>query len=567
MSRYVLHQVLFNFKALIKLKFIVPESLESRSNAHPPRKNNPFTPIFYALAVAAGVAIGYFFTFNPDFSPKTIAYHGKPQGNKINNLLDYIEMQYVDTVNRSQLENKTIMSMLKSLDPHSDFIPASNYSAVNEPLEGNFDGIGVEFNIINDTIRVITPIIGGPSEKLGIKAGDRIVKVNGKNVAGIKITNKMVFETLRGKSGTTVTVSVLRGNLKKPIDFTITRGKIPIYSIDVAYMVRPGIGFIKISRFAGTTYDEYLKAFNDLSRKGMKKLILDLRGNGGGFLKTAVELADEFLTDGMQIVYTEGKAHPKKVYKATSRGGFETNDLVVLIDEGSASASEIVAGALQDNDRATIVGRRSFGKGLVQDQVDLPDGSAVRLTIARYYTPTGRCIQKPYGNNLDDYFNEEYERYEHGELYTADSIKVDKTKQYRTPAGKIVYGGGGIVPDIFVSLDTMKFSPIVNKLYYAGTLNTFAFEYTDQNRSQFMERYKTASDFISKFKVGNNEISALKNYLEQKKANNLHITGNEAGFSLILKALIGRNLFDRDAYYPILYENDSAILKAVEVLK
>jgi carboxyl-terminal processing protease len=236
----------------------VPELTENQPGSPSPRKNNPFTPVFYALVMAAGVGIGYYFTFNPDFSPKTMAYHGKPQGNKINNLLDYIEMQYVDTVNRSQLENKTIMSMLKSLDPHSDFIPAADYSAINEPLEGNFDGIGVEFNIINDTIRVITPIIGGPSEKLGIKAGDRIVKVNGKNVAGIKITNKMVFEKLRGKSGTTVTVSVVRGNLKKPIDFNITRGKIPIYSIDVAYMIKPGIGFIKISRFAGTTYEEYL---------------------------------------------------------------------------------------------------------------------------------------------------------------------------------------------------------------------------------------------------------------------------------------------------------------------
>jgi carboxyl-terminal processing protease len=299
----------------------------------------------------------------------------------------------------------------------------------------------------------------------------------------------------------------------------------------------------------------------------MKKLVLDLRGNGGGFLKTAVELADEFLSDGMQIVYTEGKAHPKKVYKASSRGGFETSDLVVLIDEGSASASEIVAGALQDNDRATIIGRRSFGKGLVQDQVDLPDGSAVRLTIARYYTPTGRCIQKPYGNSLDDYYNEEFQRYEHGELYNADSIKVDKTKQYRTPSGKIVYGGGGIVPDIFVSLDTMKFSHTVNKLYYAGTLNSFAFEYTDQNRSQFLTKYKTAGDFISKFKVSQAEISALKTYLTQRKVNNINFNGSETGFSLILKALIGRNLFDKDAYYPILYENDTAILKAVEVLK
>lgn len=524
-------------------------------------------PLYFALVLAAGVGIGYYFTFNANFSGNSASFHSKTNGNKISNLLDYIELQYVDTVNREQLENKTILSMLKSLDPHSDFIPASDFSAVNEPLEGNFDGIGVEFNITDDTIRVVTPIIGGPSEKLGIKAGDKIIKVNGKNVAGTKITTKQVFEKLRGKSGSMVMVSVLRANIKKPIEFNIERGKIPIYSIDVAYMVKPDIGFIKISRFASTTYDEYIKAFNDLSKQGMKKLILDLRGNGGGFLKTAVELADEFLMNGLQIVYTEGKSHPKKIYNASSRGGFEKNGLVVLIDEGSASASEIVAGALQDNDRATIIGRRSFGKGLVQDQIDLPDGSAVRLTIARYYTPTGRCIQKPYNKSLDEYYNEEYERFEHGELYNADSIKVDKTKQYRTPAGKIVYGGGGIVPDIFVPLDTTKYGHSINKLYYSGVINTFAFEYTDVNRNTLKNAYKNANDFITKFTVGDKEINALKAYLVVKKVPAPNFNGNEKGFAQILKALIGRNLFDKDAYYPIMNQNDNAILKAVDVLK
>lgn len=524
-------------------------------------------PLYFALALAIGVGIGYFFTFSGDTPGKVVSPHSKSTGNKISNLLDYIELQYVDTINRSQLENKTILSMLKSLDPHSDYIPASDFEAVNEPLEGNFDGIGVEFNIIDDTIRVVTPIIGGPSEKLGVKAGDKIVKVNGKSVAGTKITTKQVFEKLRGKSGSLVTVSVLRANLKKPIDFAITRGKIPIYSIDVAYMVKPGIGFIKLSRFASTSYDEYLKAFNDLSKQGMKKLILDLRGNGGGFLKTAVELADEFLMDGLQIVYTEGKSHPKKVYNASSRGGFEKNGLVVLIDEGSASASEIVAGALQDNDRATIIGRRSFGKGLVQDQIDLPDGSAVRLTIARYYTPTGRCIQKPYDKSLDEYYNEEFERYEHGELYNADSIKVDKTKIYHTPAGKTVYGGGGIVPDIFIPLDTAKYSHSVNKLYYSGLLNTFAFEYTDLHRTSLLGTYPNATAFIQRYSVGEQEIKALKNYLVVKKFALPDFKGNEKGFSQILKALIGRNLFDKDAYYPILNQNDQAILKGVEVLE
>ncbi len=529
-------------------------------------KNKPFVPLYYALVLACGIIIGYFFTFNSNFPSSSASLEDKNSNNKINNLIEYINEQYVDTINRKQLENKTITSMLKSLDPHSDFIPAEELTAVNEPLEGNFDGIGVEFNIIEDTIRVVNPIIDGPSEKIGIKSGDKLIKVNGKTVAGIKITNKQVFEKLRGKSGSEVNVSLMRSGINKALDYKIIRGQIPIYSIDIAYIVKPTIGYIKISRFASTTYDEFIKAFNMLNKKGMTKMILDLRGNGGGFLNTAVSLADEFLINGLQIVYTQGKAHPKKIYSATSRGGFEKNKLVVLIDEGSASASEIVAGALQDNDRATIIGRRSFGKGLVQDQIDLPDGSAIRLTIARYYTPTGRCIQKPYNKTIDDYNNEEYDRYENGELYHADSIKTDKTKQYKTPEGKTVYGGGGIMPDIFIPLDTVKYNPLINKLFNYGVLNSFAFEYTDYNRVLFFKKYKTAPEFISNFKLGEPEIDAFKKYLITKKITNIFFTGKEKGFNQILKALIGRNLFDKDAYYPILNENDTAILKAVEVL-
>ena len=529
-------------------------------------KNKPFVPLYYALVLACGIIIGYFFTFNSNFTSSSASLEDKNSNNKINNLIEYINEQYVDTINRKQLENKTITSMLKSLDPHSDFIPAEELTAVNEPLEGNFDGIGVEFNIIEDTIRVVNPIIDGPSEKIGIKSGDKLIKVNGKTVAGIKITNKQVFEKLRGKSGSEVNVSLMRSGINKALDYKIIRGQIPIYSIDIAYIVKPTIGYIKISRFASTTYDEFIKAFNMLNKKGMTKMILDLRGNGGGFLNTAVSLADEFLINGLQIVYTQGKAHPKKIYSATSRGGFEKNKLVVLIDEGSASASEIVAGALQDNDRATIIGRRSFGKGLVQDQIDLPDGSAIRLTIARYYTPTGRCIQKPYNKTIDDYNNEEYDRYENGELYHADSIKTDKTKQYKTPEGKTVYGGGGIMPDIFIPLDTVKYNPLINKLFNYGVLNSFAFEYTDYNRVLFFKKYKTAQEFISNFKLGEPEIDAFKKYLITKKITNIFFTGKEKGFNQILKALIGRNLFDKDAYYPILNENDTAILKAVEVL-
>lgn len=536
---------------------------------HQPSKKtrSVFLPILLALCTATGILIGYYFSFKNPSTPSGFLPQAR-KTDKIGQLLDYIETQYVDTIRRDALENKTILALLKSLDPHSDYIPAQDYNTVNEPLEGAFEGIGVEFNIVNDTIRVISPIEGGPSEKAGIRAGDRIVRVNRKNLAGIGVTNKMVFDYLRGKSGTEVTVSILRHGSASLLEFKIQRGSIPIYSIDIAYMLNASVGYIKISRFAGTTYKEYLEAFNNLSAKGMKKLVLDLRGNGGGFLKAAVDIADEFLMDGMQIVYTEGRAHPKKVYKATGKGGFENQPLVVLIDEGSASASEIVAGALQDNDRATIIGRRSFGKGLVQDQVDLPDGSAVRLTIARYYTPTGRCIQKPYsGKSTEDYFGEEFDRLDHGELFSEDSIKVDKSQAFQTPGGRTVYGGGGIVPDLFVPVDTTKYSTLVNKLYYTGLLNSFAFDYADRNRQKFLQSYPRAEDFVKRFELSVAETQALKTYLDQKKEGSGKLIGNEAGLKVLLKAMIGRNLFDRGAYYPVLNQSDAAIQKALESLR
>lgn len=531
-------------------------------------KGNPLLPLYFSIVLVVGIFAGYFFSFeNTIISDNSMPGKSNPY-RKINNLLDYIEEQYVDSINKKQLVEKTVTSMLKSLDPHSDYIPAEDFKHVNESLQGNFEGIGIEFNIYGDTIRVITPIAGGPSEKLGIKAGDKIIKVDGKNVAGVKITNKEVFDKLRGEKGSVVVVTVLRSGVKKTIDFSITRDEIPLYSVDVSYMVKPGIGYIKVSRFASTTYDEYLKAFNDLSAKGMKKLILDLRGNPGGFLKAAVDIADEFLTNGLQIVYTQGRANPKKTYKASTHGSFENNPLVILIDEGSASASEIVAGAVQDNDRATIIGRRSFGKGLVQDQLDLPDGSAIRLTIARYYTPTGRCIQKPYDEGNEAYYNEEIERYNDGELVHADSSKLDKTKQYITPGGKIVYGGGGIMPDIFVPLDTAKYTPFVNRAFYAGVINTFAFEYGDKHRAELLKTF-SADKFVSNYTLNDNVMNEFFAFAKNKK-----VEGTEAEFEKsktnlkqLLKALIGRNLFDKDAYYPIINQTDNSIKKAVEVLE
>ncbi len=532
-----------------------------------PEKQNIFLPIILSLVLISGIWLGYF------LSVKIGSSNGKNQNQqtstneKINSLLEFIDYQYVDTINKSDLVEKTVTAMLQSLDPHSSYIPAAEFDVSNETLEGNFDGIGVEFNIIRDTIRVINPIEGGPSEKVGIRAGDKLIKVGVENLTGEKITNKKVFEALRGKSGTTVNVTILRNGVKNPMPFKITRAAIPLYSLDAAYMTSGDIGYIKINKFAATTYNEYLNAFNDLNKQGMKKLILDLRGNPGGYLNAAVDISDEFLTNGLQIVYTQGKANPKKTYRATQRGSFEKNNLVILIDEGSASASEIVAGAIQDNDRGLIVGRRSFGKGLVQDQMQLPDGSAIRLTVARYYTPTGRCIQKPYSDDKTDYYNEEFDRYQHGELLNADSIKLDKSKQYKTPEGKIVYGGGGIMPDVFVPIDTTKSNPFLNKVFYAGLINTFAFEYADKNRIE-LKKYTNSKTFINQFKITTAIFDEFYEYCKKQsiELGSLNKLQSNVALEPYLKALIGKNAFDKDAYYPIINKNDKCIIKAIEEL-
>jgi carboxyl-terminal processing protease len=532
-----------------------------------PVKQNLFLPLILSLVLVSGIWLGYFLSIKIDSSNGKNQNQKTSTNEKINSLLEFIDYQYVDTINKSELVEKTVTAMLQSLDPHSSYIPAAEFDVSNESLEGNFDGIGVEFNIIRDTIRVINPIEGGPSEKVGIKAGDKLIKVGLENLTGKKITNKKVFETLRGKSGTSVQVTILRNGVKNPMPFKITRAAIPLYSLDAAYMTSGDIGYIKINKFAATTYNEYLKAFNDLNKQGMKKLILDLRGNPGGYLNAAVDISDEFLTNGLQIVYTQGKANPKKTYRATQRGSFEKNKLVILIDEGSASASEIVAGAIQDNDRGLIIGRRSFGKGLVQDQMQLPDGSAIRLTVARYYTPTGRCIQKPYSDDKTDYYNEEFDRYKHGELLNADSVKLDKSKQYKTPEGKIVYGGGGIMPDVFVPIDTTKSNPFLNNVFYAGLINTFAFEYADKNRSE-LKKYMNSKTFISQFKITNITFDEFYEYCKKQsiELGNLNKQQSNIALEPYLKALIGKNAFDKDAYFPIINKNDKCIIKAIEEL-
>ncbi len=522
-----------------------------------------FLPIIFGILIATGIFIGS----QLNFSANRINFlqPQKKSSDKLNNVLNFIEQEYVDTINKKSLVEKAIVSMLQNLDPHSVYLTPQEVKEMREPLEGNFEGIGIEFNIIKDTIRVISAIAGGPSEQLGIQAGDKIVKIEGKNAAGIKIKNKDVLGKLRGKGGTKVNVTIMRG--KKFIDYTITRDKIPIYSVDAGYMLNKKTGYIKVSRFAETTYEEFLEKASHLRSQEMENLILDLRGNGGGLLSTAVKICDEFLEKGKVIVYTEGKSHPKETIYSTDKGILTDTKLIVLIDESSASASEIVAGAIQDNDRGTIVGRRSFGKGLVQRETMFADSSAIRLTVARYCTPTGRCIQKPYGKDLEDYYSEEYNRYQQGELMHADSIHQKDTLRYKTPNGKFVYGGGGITPDIFVPLDTIGRTPYLNELFVKGAFNQFSFDYADKNRKKLSAM--DAKTFQSTFSIDENLFSEFISYSEKLgvKTNSREKEISKALIKNFLKASIARQIWGNDGFYPILNEEDKVIVKALGLFK
>lgn len=489
---------------------------------------------------------------------------------KIQRTLDIINLFYVDSVNNDKLAEAAIVEMLKTLDPHSTYISKDEVKEMNEPLEGNFEGVGIQFNIFNDTILVVNPIPGGPSEKLGIRAGDRIIKIDGKDVAGVGIKNNEVFKQLRGKKGTIVNVSILRRNEKNLIDFSITRDKIPIYSLDAAYMVDKEIGYIKLNRFAATTMEEFKKAIKDLKAKGMKDLILDLAGNGGGYLNAAVDLADEFLDDKKMIVYTQGLTSPRTDYKATDKGDWETGRLVVLVDEGSASASEIVSGAVQDWDRGLIVGRRTFGKGLVQRPFNLNDGSMIRLTVARYYTPSGRLIQKPYEKGFDDYSKEIIKRYNNGELTNSDSIHFPDSLKYKTNLSKrTVYGGGGIMPDIFIPLDTNAFTKYYKQLMQKGIIYRFNLQYMDKEREALKNKFKTFDDFKTNFEVSQPMIDSVAAMAKKEK---IEFTDEEKVKSdkdvkLMIKALLARDIWDNSQYFEIINPSRDDYMKAIQALK
>ena len=488
---------------------------------------------------------------------------------KFGTLMRYIGQLYVDSVSVEELTERAMVKMLEDLDPHSVYFSAEELKEADEPLNGNFDGIGVQFNIFKDTIMVVSPISGGPSERLGIRAGDRIVEVNGENTAGIGITNRDVMKLLKGPKGTVVQVGIKREGEPELLTFDITRDKIPIYSIDAAHMVDKKIGYIKVSRFAKTTMDEFRDAILSLQDQGMKDLILDLQGNGGGMLRTAIAMSDEFLSEDKLIVYTEGRAFEREDTFAQYKGLFEKGRLVVLIDEASASASEIVSGAVQDWDRGLVVGRRSFGKGLVQRPMRLPDGSAVRLTVQKYYTPAGRCIQKPYDDGVEAYRKEKFERFEKGEFMTLDSLDLPDSLMHKTRIlEREVYGGGGILPDLFVPLDTTFNSPTFSRILRKGLCSKYALAQVDANRTAWETRASSEDDFVANMTFNDDELAAFKDYVAQE---GIDIDDEEwrrslPAIALRLKAFFGRNIYESKTFYRVIGGLNEALQEAIRVL-
>ncbi len=485
--------------------------------------------------------------------------------------IQYLSGNYVDTINVNKLVDDAIIDILEQLDPHSIYISKEDVQAMNEPLEGNFEGIGVEFNILNDTLMVVNPISGGPSERVGIKAGDRIVAIDGKSITNIGLKIPDVHKLLRGPKGTKVNVRILRKGVDSLLDFTIVRDKIPIFSIDASYMAQPGVGYIKINRFSATTEQEFLEAMDKLEKQKMRDLIIDLRNNGGGLLNAAYELASYLFEPGKLIVYTEGRNSPRTDYYSHFRGRkVFKGRLIVITDEGSASASEILAGAIQDWDRGIIVGRRTFGKGLVQNQLPLPDGSMIRLTVAKYYTPTGRAIQRPYNHgNTREYYTDLEKRYYSGELFNKDSIHFPDSLRYTTLIRKkTVYGGGGIMPDVFVPLDTMYYTEYYGKLVRSGLINQFAISWVDANRETLKKQYPKFEKFNKEFQVNQAIIDELLNLAATK-----NIPRDEAGLKtsadelrIQLKGLIAQSLFGPGYYYEVTNTRNETFLKSLQIL-
>jgi carboxyl-terminal processing protease len=548
------------------------------------RKNRFILPLVFSFILIIGILIGNWYGANLYKSGSTgntlinlkssqlkdgdLSFSLLPRTNKINSILSYIENEYVDTVDLGKLTEAAIPEMISKLDPHSIYIPARDLQRFNEPLMGNFSGIGIQFNMIEDTVAVVNTIPNGPSEIVGIMAGDRIVEVDDTLIAGLNLSTDQVIRKLKGKKGSIVRVGVIRRGEKEMLEFEIVRDDIPLYSVDVSYMISDSVGYMKISNFSQTTYREFIEGVEELHAEGMKKFIVDLRGNGGGVMDAATNIADQFLEENKLIVYTQGKNRPRYDIFSTSKGVCKDDEVIILIDEFSASASEILAGAIQDNDRGTIVGRRSFGKGLVQEQIEFRDGSALRLTIARYYTPTGRSIQKPYDLGDEHYYEDLHERFTNGELENPDSIHFADSLKFLTPGGKVVYGGGGIMPDVFVPLDTTGISTYFTRLRSMGLIYRFAFDYTDKYR-QKMENFSSSLEIENYLDNKTRYFQDFLSYAESKGVKKVpaDIPVSEEIIRTQIKAYIARNLIDNKGYYPIIMDIDNTLLKALEILK
>lgn len=529
------------------------------------RSSLRFTPIIIAISVVAGILIGTFYAKH--FAGNRLGIING-SSNKLNALLRIVDDQYVDTVNMADLVEKAMPQILAELDPHSTYIPAQNLEEVNSELEGSFSGIGIQFTIQNDTIHVNAVIQGGPSEKVGLMAGDRIVTVDDSLFVGKKLNNELAMRTLKGPKGSQVKIGVKRLGEKNLLDFTITRGDIPQNTVDAAYMLNDDIGYVKVSKFGRTSHIELLNALAQLNHNKCKGLIIDLRGNTGGYMEAAIRMVNEFLPEGKLIVYTQGRKYPRTEEFANGTGSCQKLPLVVLIDEGSASASEIFTGAIQDNDRGTIVGRRSFGKGLVQQPIDFSDGSAIRLTIARYYTPSGRSIQRPYQSGKDrNYELDLYNRFEHGEFFSRDSIKQNENERFSTSLGRTVYGGGGIMPDVFVPQDTAGISTYLSTVINRGLTLQYTFQYTDSNRKKLSE-FETEEDLLNYLRH-QGLVEQFVRFAEKKgvKRRNILI---QKSHKLLEKNIYGNiiyNMLGLEAYMKYFNKTDATVNKGIELLE
>ena len=525
------------------------------------KKLHVWLPLLFSIIMIIGMVVGYKLRENSGVKNFFTISNKSP----MQEVLDLIRLRYVDKVPIDTIGDHAINTLLHQLDPHSVFIPASDIDYINDDLRGNFSGIGIEFQMFYDTVNVLNVLPGGPSAKAGLLIGDKFIKVNDSiNIAGKHLQVDDIRKLLRGESGSPVKLTVMRNGQLVPV--TVNRGTIAVPSVDAAYMITPATGFIHITKFAETTYPEFMQALEKLKAQHMQKLILDLRGNGGGLLSQAVNIADEFLDDNKLIVYTEGSHVPRNEYRCKRPGLFEEGPLVLLVDEGSASASEVLSGALQDWDRATIVGRRSFGKGLVQEQFELSDGSALRLTVARYYTPLGRNIQKPYTEGYEKYEEEVSQRFHNGEVLKGDTTK--KTgRAFKTPKGRIVYGGGAITPDIYVPFDTASMGKDLMKLFLKGTLSNFIYTYYI-NHKQAFEQYKKTTDLAANFKAGETEWNALKTFAARDSVNLTKATPKDKAYIIKrIPALVARQMWRYEGYYEVMNRSDDFVQKALEVLK